>query len=131
MGILVRPVKTGERRLRNSIAIHLFSGWRTEMQNVTTTIQILLARFNGQVLIPLVSASESVGISAQTARNRLSNGTFPIPTRLVESRRFIHISDLADFVDSLPTYKPASPAPERVRKGRPPKLVQMKKQGRA
>jgi hypothetical protein len=127
MGILVRPVKTGERRLRNSIAIHLFSGWRTAMQSITTTIQILLARYNGQGLIPLVSASESVGISAQTARNRLSNGTFPIPTRLVESRRFIHISDLAVFVDSLPTSKSASPEPEPVRKGRPPKLLRMKK----
>ena len=96
------------------------------MQNITTTIQILLARFNGQVLIPLVAASESVGISAQTARNRLSNGTFPISTKLVESRRFIHITDLADFVDSLPTSKPASPEPERVRKGRPPKLLKIK-----
>lgn len=101
------------------------------MQNISHTVQLLLVRFNGQLLIPLVSASEAVGISAQTARNRLSNGTFPIPTKLVESRRFIHISDLADFVDSLPTYKPAMPEPEQIRKGRPPKLAQMKKQGRA
>lgn len=100
------------------------------MQNINTTIQILLARFNGQVLIPLVSASESVGISAQTARNRLCNGTFPIPTRLVESRRFIHISDLANFVDSLPTSNPETPEPEQVRKGRPTKLSKMKMQGR-
>jgi hypothetical protein len=101
------------------------------MQNITTTIQILLARFNGQVLIPLVSASESVGISAQTARNRLSNGTFPIPTVMVESRRFIHISDLADFVESRRAPKQATPEPEQIRKGRPTKLAQMKKQGRA
>lgn len=97
------------------------------LQIISTTIQILLARFNGQVLIPLVSASESIGISAQTARNRLSNGTFPIPTRLVESRRFIHISDLANFVDSLPISKSAAPEPEPIRKGRPPKLSKIKK----
>ncbi len=96
------------------------------MQNISLTTQLLLARFNGQLLIPFTSASETVGISAQTARNRLSNGTFPMPTKLVESRRFIHISDLADFVDSLPTSKPATPEPETVRKGRPPKLLKIK-----
>lgn len=113
------------RQNRNSLVLQS----ENKMQ-ISTTIQILLARFNGQVLIPLVSASESIGISAQTARNRLSNGTFPIPTRLVESRRFIHISDLANFVDSLPTSNPATPEPEQVRKGRPTKLSKMKKQGR-
>lgn len=100
------------------------------MQSISTTIQILLARFNGQVLIPLVLASESVGISAQTARNRLSNGTFPIPTVMVESRRFIHISDLADFVESRRTPKKVTPEPKQVRKGRPPKLDRIKAQGR-
>ena len=98
------------------------------MQNITTTIQILLAQFNGQVLIPFAPASESVGISAQTARNRLSNGTFPMPTRLVESRRFIHISDLANFVDSLSTSKPAVIEPTQARRGRPPKLGRLKAQ---
>jgi hypothetical protein len=97
------------------------------MQNISQTVQLLLVRFNGQLLIPLVSASEAVGISGQTARNRLSSGTFPIPTRLVESRRFIHISDLANFVDSLPTSKPTTPEREEVRKGRPPKLLKSKK----
>ena len=101
------------------------------MQNTTSTLQILLANFNGQILIPFAPASECVGISVQTARNRLSNGTFPIPTKLVESRRFIHISDLANFVDSLPTSKPAVTEPTQVRRGRPPKLGRLKAKGRA
>lgn len=72
------------------------------MQNqISSTLQILLARFNGQVLIPLATASESVGINVQTARNRLVGGNFPIPTVLNGSRRFIHISDLASYVESL------------------------------
>lgn len=98
-----------------------------DMQNITTTIQILLARFNGQVLIPWTAASESVGIAPQTARNRLTEGTFPIPTKMVETRRFIHIADLASYVDSLPTSKPVESEPEQVRKGRPPKLLKVKK----
>jgi hypothetical protein len=72
------------------------------MQNqISSTLQILLARFNGQILIPLVRAAESVGIPQQTARNQLTAGKFPIPTVEIGSRRFIHIQDLANFVESL------------------------------
>lgn len=86
------------------------------MQNkISNTIQILLVRFNGQVLIPFAPASEAVGIPEQTARNQLSSGKFPIRTVLNGSRRYIHISDLAGFVDSL--------RPESIKKkpGRPTK----------
>lgn len=101
------------------------------MQKISSTIQILLARFDGQILIPFVSASESVGIQAQTARNRLSNGTFPIPTVMIESRRFIHISDLADFVDSRRASPPAEPEPEVIKRGARTKAQRLKEQGRA
>lgn len=95
---------------------------------ISTTIQILMARFNGQVLIPLVPASESVGIPAQTARNRLSSGTYPMPTVMIESRRFIHISDLAEFVESRRTQQPATQVPpnKKARKGRPPNSAKLK-----
>jgi len=87
------------------------------MQNqISSTLQILLARFNGQILIPFASASESVGIPEQTARNRLVNGKFPMPTVLNGSRRFIHISDLASYVESL-----RSPTANKKR-GRPTKV---------
>jgi len=78
---------------------------------ISSTLQILLAQFNGQVLIPFASASKSVGIPEQTARNRLASGNFPIPTVLNGSRRFIHISDLASYVESLrsPPKKPGRP----------------------
>lgn len=85
------------------------------MQNLNTTIEILLARFNGQVLIPFASASKSVGIPEQTARNRLVSGNFPIPTVLNGSRRFIHISDLANYVESLRDKS------QKTKKGRPTK----------
>lgn len=100
------------------------------MQNITSTLQILLARFNGQVLIPFVPASESVRIPAQTARNRLSNGTFPMPTVMVESRRFIHISDLADFIESRRAPQQVLPEPEIIKKGARTKAERLKEQGR-
>lgn len=71
------------------------------MQQLNSTITILLARFNGQVLIPFAAASECVGIREQTARNLLVKGEFPIPTILLGGRRFVHIQDLADYVESL------------------------------
>ena len=68
---------------------------------ISSTLQILLARFNGQVLIPFALGSESLGIPAQTARNKLSDGTYPIRTVMYGSRRFIYIEDMAEFVESL------------------------------
>lgn len=70
--------------------------------NVSITIQILLARFNGQLLIPFASGAEAAGFAEQTARNLASRGKFPIPTATNEqgSRRFIHIQDLADYIDA-------------------------------
>lgn len=69
------------------------------MSQLSSTLQILLARFNGQVLIPFTQGSESVGIAQQTARNKLAAGKFPMPTLTVGARRFIHIEDLANFVE--------------------------------
>lgn len=68
---------------------------------ISSTLQILLAQFNGQILIPIIKASYSIGIAEQAARNRLTRGKFPIPTVLNGSRRFVHIEDLAIYVESL------------------------------
>jgi len=76
------------------------------MQQLNTTIEILLARFNGQVLIPFVAASEAAGIPQQTARNRLAKGDYPIPTILNGSRRFVHVADLSEYIESLRSPKP-------------------------
>ncbi len=71
------------------------------MQNLSTTTAILLTKFNGQILIPFSDAAEIAGIAPQTARNQLTKGTFPIPSIRNGGRRFIHIHDLAAFIDGL------------------------------
>lgn len=76
------------------------------MQQISSTLQILLARFGGQILIPFAQAAESVGIAQQTARNQLVAGKFPVPTLEIGSRRFVHVEDLANFVESLRQPKP-------------------------
>lgn len=71
------------------------------MQQINPTITILLAQFKGQVLIPFAAGAECVGIPEQTARNKLVKGEFPIPTVLSGGRRFVHVQDLANYVESL------------------------------
>lgn len=68
---------------------------------INPTLQILLARFNGQVLIPFIPAAETMGFAGQTARNLSSRGEFPVPTVTVGRRRFIHLADMAEYVDAL------------------------------
>lgn len=71
------------------------------MQTQNPTLTILMARFNSQVLVPFAAGAECVGIAVQTARNKLNRGEFPIPTLLSGGRRFIHIQDLANYVEGL------------------------------
>ena len=73
---------------------------------INPTLQILLARFNGQVLIPFIPAAETMGFAGQTARNLSSRGEFPVPTVTVGRRRFIHLADMADYVEALRAPKP-------------------------
>lgn len=84
-------------------------------QNISSTLKILLAQFNGKILIPFAFASEIAGIPEQTARNQKSNGTYPIKTVPRGSRIFIHIEDLANYIESL---RGESSKPKR---GRPTK----------
>ena len=70
------------------------------MNSMVNSLELLKERFNGKLLIPFAAGSEAVGFTAKTARNKLSLGTFPIRTVLEGTRRYIHITDLASYVDS-------------------------------
>ncbi len=92
----------------------------------SSTLNLLLAKFNGQILIPFVDAVASVGFQEQSARNQLSKGTFPIPSVLSGSRRLIHVEDLANFIEGL---RAESQPSQKTRRGRPTKASQMAKRG--
>lgn len=78
-----------------------------------TTLDLLLARFGGQILVPFAEAARAAGMPVQTARNRLRSGIFPFQTVTVGRRRFAHVTDIAAYIDSVST-----PGPK---KGRPTK----------
>ena len=80
---------------------------------LSSTIEILMARFHGKILVPFVAGAECVGIPEQTARNKLSKGIFPIPTVMSGSRRHILVQDLANYVESLRSPPPKKPPPKK------------------
>lgn len=69
------------------------------MGSQTSTLEILLTRFDGAILIPLADAAAALSWPLQTARNRVCTNTCPFPTHKVEGRRVVHVRDLAHFVD--------------------------------
>ena len=68
---------------------------------IPSLVEILLAKFHGQLLIPLLDALTVIGYNQQTARNELSKKTFPIRTVLQGGRRYICITDLAGYLERL------------------------------
>lgn len=65
-----------------------------------SSLFLLAAQFDGRVLLTLDEVCDAIAIQKQTAYNRLSTGTFPIPMRK-EGRNLVgDIRDVADYLDS-------------------------------
>lgn len=75
------------------------------------SLEYLDQLFPCRVLISAVEAGAAIGISAGTTRNKISNGTFPVPTILAAGRRKVRKLDLAAYLDGL--------SPARAKRGRP------------
>ncbi|MBI3902083.1 MAG: hypothetical protein HY306_03945 [Nitrosomonadales bacterium] len=61
----------------------------------------LLTRRHSGLLLPLAAAAQEIGINPRTAHNQISKGIFPIPTILRDRRRYVHINELASYLDGL------------------------------
>jgi hypothetical protein len=74
----------------------------SEMSHVTTenSLEILSLRY-GRSLLPLSMAAREIGINLRTAHNQISKGIFPVPTILQARRRYVHVEDLAGYIDRL------------------------------
>ena len=60
---------------------------------------LLAAQFDGRVLLTLEEVCDAIAIQKQTAYNRLSMGSFPIPMRK-EGRNLVgDIRDVAEYLD--------------------------------
>jgi len=74
----------------------------SEMSHVTTknSLEILSLRY-GRSLLPLSMAAREISINRRTAHNQISKGIFPVPTILQARRRYVHVEDLAGYIDRL------------------------------
>lgn len=72
------------------------------MSHVTTenSLEILSMRY-GRSLLPLSVAAREIGINLRTAHNQIGKGKFPVPTILQARRRYVHVEDLAGYIDRL------------------------------
>lgn len=60
-----------------------------------------LSRRYSRSLLPLSMAAREIGIKLRTAHNQISKGVFPLPTILRDRRRYVHVEDLAGYIDGL------------------------------
>ena len=61
----------------------------------------LLAVYN-RVLIPFDEfVTNEMGISINTANNQVAKGSFPVKISREGGRRFIHVDDAADWIESI------------------------------
>lgn len=73
-----------------------------EMDSTTpeNSLETLSRRYS-RSLLPLSMAAREIGIKLRTAHNQISKGVFPLPTILRDRRRYVHVEDLAGYIDAL------------------------------
>lgn len=53
-----------------------------------------------KLTLSLAEACDELGIAVGTAHNKISTGTFPIPSRIQGKNRVIDIRDLGEYIDN-------------------------------
>ena len=62
--------------------------------------EMFLGLKHKKMTLTLAEACDELGIAVGTAHNKISNRTFPIPTRIQGKNRMIDIRDLGEYIDS-------------------------------
>lgn len=98
------------------------------------TLDLLMTAAGGKAIITEREAGEILGgVSLKRLRNLRSEGNELIPTMQIGGRRFVCLTDLADFVDRQRSGKTSVPPQPRISVktkrrgvGRPKKIVKTK-----
>lgn len=59
----------------------------------------LLALYETVTLPLTIVAEDILGIALSTARNQISQGTFPIKVTRINGKPMVHVSDAAEYID--------------------------------
>lgn len=90
------------------------------------SLQLLKELFPGQVQLPLLAVGKVCGMAMQTTKNRVWDGSFPIPVGREGKRRFCHILDVAAYLDAQ-----RAGGAHKKKRGRPSKAEQIERQAAA
>ncbi|MBF4081906.1 helix-turn-helix domain-containing protein [Burkholderia pseudomallei] len=77
--------------------------------------------------LSIAQVAEITSEAPQTIRNRLSAGTYPVPSFKVGRKRAFRLVDVAAFIDQQIAVDPSNPANLPARRGRPTKVQQVAK----
>lgn len=85
--------------------------------------ELIRQRFPNKILLTLGEVCQLLGISKQTAHNRLSQGRFVLPTIKENNRTYVHFNSVSEYLDRVEMQSTNRDA--RPRRGRPTKVEQM------
>lgn len=77
--------------------------------------------------LSVAQVAEITSEAPQTIRNRLSAGTYPVPSFKVGRKRAFRLIDVAAFIDRQCAEDPSNPSNRPARRGRPTKVQQVAK----
>ena len=65
------------------------------------TLSLVKELFPKQAMVSAIEAGQAIALARQTVRNKLSDGSFPIPTYLIGGKRLCKVTEIADFIDRV------------------------------
>lgn len=89
-----------------------------------TNNDLIQQRFPNKILLTLRDVCQILGISTQTAHNRLSQGRFVLTTIKEANRTYVHVNEMVEYLNKLE----ADCAKPATRRGRPTKAEQKARQ---
>lgn len=95
---------------------------------MSATLQILVERFNGALLVRPVDAGTVINMARPSVYNRVCAGTFPLPLVETSIGKMVRVTDIASYLDCLTSIMPKTPENSPVRAGRPTKAEEVKAQ---
>lgn len=79
-----------------------------------TNLDLIQMRYPNRLRLTLSEACQLLGISAATARNKMCKGNFGVKTRKDKGRNYVHVTDLAEYLDTPEKKRGARTKAERI-----------------
>lgn len=88
------------------------------MEKMEMTLQHLISKYPDRLHLTVEDLADEIGITAKALRNRIYEGTCPVPTRRLGHGRVAHIHDIARWLaegGEMPAARPRAQRRARAR----------------